>query len=84
MTINDDPAGQADHYLDITDQVCPLTFVKTRLKIERIAPGETLEVRLNGGEPLENVPRSVRELGHTVLSQSREDGEVYRLLIRKG
>lgn len=86
MTIGDATVGRADHFIDITDEVCPLTFVKTRLKIERIKSGETLEVRLNGGEPLDNVPRSVREFGHTVLSQVREDGggAVYRLLIRKG
>ncbi len=77
-----------DRYLDITLEVCPLTFVKTKLLIERLSPGQTAEIRLKGAEPLENVPRSVREHGHEVLSLEPEDGAtdgigVYRLRIRK-
>ncbi len=77
------------HFLDITGEVCPMTFVKTKLYIERLSPGEVLEVRLRGGEPLENVPRSVRDHGHEVLSLAPEDGErdateaTHRLVIRK-
>ena len=77
-----------DHYLDITDEICPMTFVKTKLLIEKMAPGQTAEIHLQGKEPLDNVPRSVREFGHEVLSlepennATREDG-VHRLIIRK-
>ncbi len=77
-----------DRYLDITQEVCPLTFVKTKLLIEQLSPGQTAEIRLKGAEPLENVPRSVREHGHEVLSLEPEDGAtggtgVYVLRIRK-
>lgn len=58
----------ANHVLDITGDVCPLTFVKTKLLIERMGPGEVAVVRLKGAEPLGNVPRSVREDGHEVIS----------------
>jgi TusA-related sulfurtransferase len=72
-------------FLDITREVCPLTFVRTRLRLDRMAPGEVLEVRLNAGEPLENVPRSARELGHAVeiLGPENPDRphEVHRLRI---
>ncbi len=76
-------------FLDITREVCPLTFVKTKLLIEKMAPGQTAEIRLQGAEPLENVPRSVRDEGHAVLSLEREDPEapplsVHRLIVRKG
>lgn len=64
-----------NHFLDITSEVCPLTFVRTKLVIEKMKPGDTLEVRLRGIEPLRNVPRSVVELGHTVLSLTPEEGE---------
>jgi tRNA 2-thiouridine synthesizing protein A len=57
-----------NHYLDITDDVCPITFVKTKLLVEKMAPGEIIEVRLGGGEPLENVPRSLKQEGCKVLS----------------
>ncbi|MEQ8195888.1 MAG: sulfurtransferase TusA family protein, partial [Rhodospirillales bacterium] len=56
-----------DCRLDITGEVCPLTFVKTKLLIERMAPGQIAEIRLRGAEPLENVPRSLGDLGHAVL-----------------
>lgn len=58
--------------IDITEEVCPLTFVKAKLAVERMAPGDVLEIRLKGAEPLENVPRSMRELGHAILSLEPE------------
>lgn len=76
-----------DHFLDITSEVCPMTFVKTRLLIEKMNAGETAEIRLTGGEPLENVPASVTELGHIILHLGREDSgaeeDIHRLRIRK-
>ncbi len=74
-----------DYYLDITSDICPMTFVKTKLLIERMSSGQTAEVRLNDGEPLVNVPRSVEELGHEILALDREEegGPVYRLRLRK-
>ena len=64
----------ADHYLDITADLCPITFVKTKLLVERMTPGQVAEVRLKVGEPLENVPRSLREEGHEVLGLEPENG----------
>ncbi len=78
-------ADSPNNFLDITSDVCPMTFVKTRLRIEAMESGDTLEVRLNAGEPLENVPRSVREEGHEILILEAEAGSdgVHRLVIRK-
>ena len=79
------PAGtapRADRELDITHLLCPMTFVRTKLALEGMAAGEILRVRLNAGEPLENVPRSVREMGHEVLSlEAQADGRIYVLCI---
>jgi len=76
-----------DYFIDITSDFCPITFVKTKLMIEKIRSGDRLEVRLRGGEPLRNVPRSVTELGHLLLSVTCESGEheggIHRLLIEK-
>jgi TusA-related sulfurtransferase len=44
-----------------------MTWVRTKLELERLESGETLEVRLPPGEALDNVPRSAREAGHTVV-----------------
>ena len=72
------------HFLDITSDVCPITFVKTKLLVERMQSGEFAEIRIPPGEPLENVPRSVREEGHTVLSlEPVPDSSAHILRIRK-
>jgi len=75
-----------DYFIDITSDFCPLTFVKTKLMIEKMGAGDRLEVRLKGDEPLKNVSRSVVELGHRLLSVASETGEesgFHRLLIEK-
>jgi len=52
--------------LDITDDVCPMTFVRTRIALDRLPADGVLVVLLTDGEPLENVPRSAAELGYLV------------------
>ena len=79
------PASQrVDYYLDITADVCPMTFVKARLLVERMAPGETAEIRLKGEEPLTNVPASLAELGHIIeaLVPETSGSEVHILRLR--
>ncbi|HEX9052394.1 MAG TPA: sulfurtransferase TusA family protein [Anaeromyxobacter sp.] len=53
--------------VDLRPYACPITFVKTRIALERLGPGDVLEVWLAGGEPAESVPRSAAEEGHRVL-----------------
>ena len=77
-------APAADRELDITAEVCPMTFVRTRLALDRMAPGQTLLVRLRGEEPLRNVPRTARELGHEVLSLETNTDGIASLLLRRG
>jgi TusA-related sulfurtransferase len=69
--------------LDITRETCPMTFVRTRLALDRMAPGEVLRVLLKGDEPRRNVPRTATEQGHAVLgTEEGADGTV-SLWIRK-
>jgi tRNA 2-thiouridine synthesizing protein A len=70
--------------IDITRDICPMTFVRTRLALDRMAPGEILLVRLKGQEPLHNVPRSATEQGHEILSIERDIDGITTLLIRRG
>jgi TusA-related sulfurtransferase len=74
-----------DFFLDITAEVCPLTFVRTKLLIERMAAGQTADVLLKGAEPLANVPRAVADQGHTVLALVPVSGQndTHRLRLRK-
>jgi TusA-related sulfurtransferase len=72
------------HEIDITRDICPMTFVRTRLALDKLAPGEILLVTLKGDEPLRNVPRTAVEQGHEVLSQQTDADGISRLLIRRG
>ena len=54
------------HTLDVSTLRCPMTWVRTKLELERLGTGETLEVTLPAGEAEINVPRSAREAGHAV------------------
>ncbi|MBR5432958.1 MAG: sulfurtransferase TusA family protein [Bacteroidales bacterium] len=71
------------HTLDITKEHCPMTFVKTKLKLAQIADGDILEVLLTEGEPLNNVPRSATEQGYKVLSVNHVDGQIHKVTIQK-
>jgi len=52
--------------IDLTGVACPMNWVKTKLALERLAPGDELAVRQDPGVPIESVPRSAREDGHEV------------------
>ncbi len=72
-----------DDKVDITDVNCPVTFVKIKVALEELEDGQILQVHLNDGKPVQNVPRSVKEEGHQVLKlEDNEDG-TYELYIRK-
>jgi len=73
----------ATHTLDITNEHCPMTFVKTKLKLAQIADGDILEVLLTDGEPLNNVPRTATEQGYNVLSITHVEGNIHKVTIRK-
>ncbi len=62
--------------------ICPINFVKAKLKLEELKSGEILELFLDEGEPVENVPRSAREEGHKILQVEREEN-YYRVVIEK-
>jgi len=71
-----------DNQIDITKEICPMTFVKTKLKLETMSVGKVLEVTLREGEPLINVPKSVEQDGHKILDL-RQEGDIYKLVIER-
>ena len=71
-----------DARIDITREVCPMTYVRVKLALEDLPDGGVLEVHLKGAEPLKNVPRSAKDDGHEVLSfDALPDGSA-RLVLR--
>ncbi len=74
---------QIDDTVDITDVVCPITFVKAKCAIEELDDGQILSVHLNDGEPVQNVPRSFKEEGHQILKLIDNGDGTYDLLVKK-
>ena len=70
-----------DDTVDITDKVCPLTFVK--VAIDELDDGEVIAIRMNDGEPVANVPRSIKDEGHQILKLVNNNDETYTLIVKK-
>lgn len=72
-----------DCVLDISRETCPMTFVRTRLALDRMEAGQTLLVLLRGEEPRRSVPTTAAGLGHAVLALETDADGATRLLLRK-
>ena len=69
--------------LDITKERCPMTFVKAKLHLEQLEPGDTIEILLAAGEPLDNVPRTATEQGYLVLETIHVRDNIHKVVIKK-
>lgn len=72
-----------DNEVDITDAVCPMTFVRAKAAIEELEIGQVLKVHLNEGEPMQNVPRSLKDDGQQVLRLAPSDEGTFDLYVKK-
>ncbi|MDR1514423.1 MAG: sulfurtransferase TusA family protein [Synergistaceae bacterium] len=72
-----------DETVDITDVVCPITFVKVKVALEGMSGGQIACIRMNDGEPAQNLPRSIKEEGHKVLKLLDNGDGTYSLIVRK-
>jgi len=69
--------------VDLRGVACPSNYVRVRLALESLTPGDEIEVLLDAGEPVRNVPRSLKDDGDQVIALSQEDAH-YRMRVRKG
>ncbi|WP_298436486.1 sulfurtransferase TusA family protein [Geobacter sp.] len=69
--------------VDLRGVTCPTNFVKAKLALEMVDSGETVEFLLDDGEPVKNVPRSLKSEGHKLLGLKEADG-YYILTLEKG
>lgn len=67
-----------DDTVDITTVVCPTTFVKAKVALEELDDGQILSIKMNDGEPVQNVPRSIKEEGHKILKLIDNEDAEYR------
>ena len=67
--------------LNITQEHCPMTFVRTKIQLSKLNAGDILEVLVSEGEPLENIPSSAAEQGYKVLSVSESETKGQHLIV---
>lgn len=72
-----------DCRLDLRGTPCPLNWVKTKLRLEELEPGATVEVLVDQGNPARNVPRSAQLDGHGIVHIISDNGAV-RICIERG
>ena len=74
---------KVDDTVDITDVVCPVTFVKAKVALEELEDEQVQSIRMNDGEPVQNVPRSIKDEGHQILKLLDNQDGTYNLIVRK-
>jgi len=80
---NDESRKSADRFKDYRGVACPMNFVKTKMDLAQMKSGESLEIFLDDGAPIENVPRSVSAEGHTIEEQTQKAEGYWLVKIRK-
>lgn len=72
--------------INLRGVTCPMNFVKTKLALEELKPGEILEVILDEGEAMLNVPRSLKDEGHRIIKVApfNEEADSFRVIVEKG
>ncbi len=74
--------GVPDAQMDLRGTPCPINFVRTKLRLEKMAPGSLLEVWIDPGEPVEQVPDSLTIAGYSV-EQLEERSGFFSLKVRR-
>lgn len=72
-----------DRSLDIRGKVCPMTFVHSKIEIDRMNDGEVLEIILDNIPALENVPKSLKDEGHEILEVKKISDKDWRIVVIK-
>ena len=77
------PVEEIVDSLDLKGVACPFNYVQAKIRLETMTLGQLLEVTIDDGEPIENVPKSLTNDGHEVID-TKKVGQHYRLTVRKG
>jgi len=84
MTSESTEEREADVRIDLRGTPCPLNWVKTKLRLEQMNEGELLEVLLDDGDAIRNVPRSVKTEGHKIVKVTPIGADFSLLIERSG
>ena len=70
-------------FLDITNDKCPITFVKTKIALEKLKTNQYLNIHIKKGEALDGLPESLKELGYKINNKIKINDEVFSLEISR-
>ncbi|MFW5694732.1 MAG: sulfurtransferase TusA family protein [Alkalispirochaeta sp.] len=73
----------ADRIIDLKDEVCPYTFVKSKVALEQLDSGQLLEIHLGNSESASNVPRSIDLEGHEVVNVDKPEAGHWVVTVRR-
>ena len=69
-------------FLDLTKYKCPITFVKAKLALEKLKKNETLKIKINEGEELDNMPESLKEIGFKIVKKIKIKKNIAEIIIK--
>ena len=72
-----------DEKIDISNEICPMTFVRAKLRLEELAVGQILSITLRDGEASYNVPRAMQDHGHEIISQKEIGNNLVVIRVKK-
>ena len=69
-------------FLDLTKYKCPITFVKAKIALEKLKKNETLTIKINEGEDLDNMPESLKEIGFKIVKKIKIKKNIAEIIIK--
>jgi TusA-related sulfurtransferase len=69
-------------FLDLTKYKCPITFVKAKIALEKLRKHESLVIKINEGEDLNNMPESLKEIGFKIIKKKKLQKNIAEIIIK--
>ncbi len=78
------PEINVDKEIDIRGEICPYTFVKSKLALEEMSPGQVLGIIVDHEPATKNVPRSMENEGNEIIGVDKLNDSDWKIVVRKG
>ncbi|WP_425803665.1 sulfurtransferase TusA family protein [Desulfitobacterium sp. Sab5] len=70
-------------FVDTTNVICPITYFKAKMALEKLEKGQILEIKLQEGEPILNVPRRLSEDGQKIHQVIKNEDDTFSVFVEK-
>ena len=75
---------ETNQEIDLRGEVCPYTFVKSKLALEEMSPGQVLSIIVDHEPATKNVPRSMENEGNEIIGVDKLNDSDWKIVVRKG